>query len=187
MKFITRSICFVLSILCIGALSIVVDGLHDNVKKSDAIVILGNKVDINGIPSATLKSRLDKGLELYNTDISHLIIVSGGLGKEGFEEAEVMRDYLVAKGVESGSIVVDNDGLDTFMTAQNTKRILLERKLSSVIVVSNYFHISRIRLAFNKTGIDKVYSAHANYFWTGDVRSIPREVIAYIYYLFRKY
>jgi uncharacterized SAM-binding protein YcdF (DUF218 family) len=166
---------------------IVIDGLNDNVQKSDAIVILGNKVETNGIPSPTLASRLEKGLELYKQGTSNLIIVSGGLGVEGFKEGDVMRDYLVARGVPVNSIITDNRGSDTYMTAQNTKKIFDERGLDSALIVSNYFHISRVRLAFKRVGIDPVYSAHGHYFWIGDLRSVPREVLGYVYYFFRKY
>ncbi len=174
-------------ILIIAMAAIVIDGLHDNVQKSDAIVILGNKVELNGTPSPTLASRLEKGAELYKQGVAPLVIVSGGLGREGFKEGDVMRDYLVARGVATEAIIVDNNGLDTYMTAQNTKKIFDEKKLNSALVVSNYFHISRARLALKRVGIDPVYSAHGHYFWIGDVRSVPREVAGYVYYVLRKY
>lgn len=98
-----------------------------------------------------------------------------------------MRGYLIARGVPADAIITDNNGLDTYMTAQNTKKIFDERGLDSVLVVSNYFHISRARLALEKVGIDPVYSAHGHYFWIGDIRSVPREVAGYAYYLLRKY
>ncbi len=171
----------------LSAVTIVVDGLIDDVQKSDVIVILGNKVELDGTPSPTLQSRLEKGLELYEKQMAPLIIVSGGLGKEGYQEAEVMQEYLVSRGVPKDVVIADNEGFDTFLTAQNTKNILRERSLTSVLVVSNYFHISRTVLAFKKSGIDTIRSAHAHYFWIGDMRSIPREVVGYIYYFFRKY
>lgn len=186
LKITTVSILFLI-LGFIGSIAIVFDGLTDDIQKSDAIVILGNKVEIDGTPSPTLQSRLEKGLELYEKHLAPLVIVSGGLGKEGFEEAEVMQRYLISHGIRKKMIIVDNQGLDTYLTAQNTKNILKERDLTSVIVVTNYFHISRTKLAFKKSGITTIYSVHANYFWIGDVKSIPRELIGYVYYFFRKY
>ncbi len=54
----------------IHSVAISIDGLTDNVKKSDCILILGNKVNKDGALSARLQSRLDKGLELYKKELA---------------------------------------------------------------------------------------------------------------------
>lgn len=169
----------------ITAILIVSDGLIDNTNKSDLIVILGNKVELSGLPSLRLQSRLDKGYDLYIQGFAPLILVSGGLGKEGYDEAEVMKNYLINRGVYKDVIITDSMGIDSFNTARNTKQIMTERNLNKVLLISNYYHISRTRLAFKKSGIEKVYSSHARYFEVRDLYSIPREVIGYYYYLFR--
>src|SRR3989344_4744686 len=175
-------------VLFIGtALFIFCDGLIDTARPSDVIVILGNKVELNGTPSPQLRSRLDEGLELYNNKTAPLIIVSGALGKEGDEEADVMYSYLVAHGVPGADIIVDSNGLDTYQTAQNTAVIMRERNLHSAVVVSNYFHIARAVLAFRKMGIENISHAHGIYFSDRDFYSIPREVVGYCYYLIRSY
>lgn len=167
------------------AILIISDGLIDNVKRSDIIVILGNKVELNGLPSERLQSRLNKGYDLYTAGLAPLILVSGGTGKEGYDEAEVMKNYLIDLGIPKEVIITDSNGIDSFNTALNTKQILTEKNLYSVLVVSNYYHISRTKLAFNKSGVEKVYGAHAKYFEIRDLYSLPREVIGYYYYLFR--
>lgn len=186
MKIFIKIVLFIIIFLVSTALLIITDGLIDNKNKSDLIVILGNKVELNGIPSLRLQSRLDKGYDLYMEGFAPLIVVSGGLGKEGYDEANVMKSYLIDRGVSKEAIITDNDGIDSFNTALNTKKILTDRNINSVLVVSNYYHISRIKLAFRKSGIEKVFSAHANYFEIRDLYSIPREVIGYYYYLIRK-
>lgn len=186
MKIYIKIILIVIIFLVSTAILIVSDGLIDNINKSELIVILGNKVELNGVPSLRLKSRLDKGYDLYMKRFAPLILVSGGIGKEGYDEAEVMKNYLINLGIPKEVIITDSKGIDSFNTALNTKQILTERSLNSVLVVSNYYHISRTKLAFKKSGIEKVYGAHANYFEIRDLYSIPREVIGYYYYLFRK-
>lgn len=59
-------------------------GLHDHVQKADAIVILANTVNPDGSMSNRLKGRLDRGLQLYRANFAPLIIVSGGMGAEGY-------------------------------------------------------------------------------------------------------
>src|SRR5215207_9219905 len=78
---------------------IVADGLTDEIERADAAVVLGNTVERDGQPSERLKARLEKAVELYEKNLVGVIIVSGGFGAEGFEEADVMRDYLVSKNI----------------------------------------------------------------------------------------
>jgi vancomycin permeability regulator SanA len=184
-KIIKITISLFIIIFALTVIIIVTDGLIDNVKKSDVIVILGNKVELDGSPSPRLKSRLDKGLELYKKNLAPLVIVSGGTGVEGYDEALTMKNYLINQGIPSENIIQDSAGIDSFNTARNAKKIISEMKLSSALVVSNYYHISRTRLAFNKLGVEKVYSAHADYFETRDFYSIAREVAGYYYHLIR--
>ncbi|MFC6331225.1 YdcF family protein [Paenibacillus septentrionalis] len=164
---------------------IVIDGLNDELKPVDAAVVLGNKVETNGQPSERLKARLDKAAELYDRGYYTFIIVSGGIGKEGFDEAAVMKSYLIDQGIAEDSIIEDNNGYNSYMTAQNTSKIMDELKLDSVMIITQYFHISRTKLAFGKMDMEEVYSAHANIFELRDIYSIIREFPAYYKYLFK--
>ena len=113
--------------------------------------------------------------------------MSGGLGREGFDEAIVMKDYLIAQGIPEANIILDNQGLDTYLSVENASKIMEENHYTSILVISQYFHIPRIKLACKRFGIDSVFSANANYFGLRDIYSIIREVIAYGYYLVRSY
>ena len=164
----------------IHTLYIAADGLNDNIKPADMMVVFGNEVLPTGEPSDRLKARLDKALEIYRKGYSKTIMVSGGVGKEGFDEAEVMKKYLTEHGAGADRILEDNSGTNTFKTAQNAAQL----KPQSVILVSQYFHITRAKLAFQKNGIQQVYSAHADYYELRDVYSIVREFFGYYGYLF---
>ena len=164
---------------------VVIDGLNDELKPVDVAVVLGNKVDANGQPSERLKARLDKSVELYEGGYFTFIIVSGGIGKEGFDEAKVMKSYLIDKGITEDKIIEDSNGYNSFMTAQNTSKIMDELELDSVMIITQYFHITRTKLVFRKMGIEEVYSAHAKIFEFRDIYSIMREFPAYYKYLFK--
>lgn len=164
---------------------VVIDGLNDELKPVDAAVVLGNKVEVNGQPSDRLKARLDKSIELYNEGYYTFIIVSGGIGKEGFDEAKVMKAYLMDNGIAENNIIEDNNGYNSYMTAQNTRIIMDELGLDSVMIISQYFHISRTKLAFRKIGIEETSSAHANIFELRDLYSLIREFPAYYKYLLK--
>ena len=162
---------------------IVADGLNDEIAQADAAVVLGNTVERNGQPSERLNARLEKAVELYEKKLVGKIIVSGGFGIEGFEEADVMRDYLVSRNIPESNIILDRDGYNTYKTAVNTKQIMQSQNMRSVVIVSQYFHITRTRLAFQKAGIENIYAAHADYFELRDVYSILREFTGFYSYL----
>lgn len=164
---------------------ITVDGLNDDLGKSDVAVILGNKVELDGTPSARLEGRLNKAIELYEKGYFDYIIVSGGFGKEGYSEAIVMKEYLVKKGISGESILVDEEGNNSHMTAKNTKKIMDQKGFRTATVISQFYHITRTRLAFNKVGLD-VYSAHSTSYEARDIYSLIREFPAYYKYLMIK-
>lgn len=172
--------------LAVHAAAILWLGLRDDARPADVAVVLGNKVLPSGVPSRPLRARLDRALALYRQQLVPKIIVSGGVGREGFDEAAVMRNYLVAGGVPAEAVIVDSDGYDTRRTALSARRIMAEQGLHSAIVVSQYYHIARTRLAFARTGLGPVYSAHAGVALTlREPYALFREFVAYDYYLLR--
>jgi vancomycin permeability regulator SanA len=167
----------------VHTLYIIADGLNDEIAPADAAVVLGNTVERNGQPSERLKARLEKAVELYEKKLVAKVIVSGGFGAEGFEEADVMRDYLVGRNIPESAIILDRGGANTYKTAVNTREIMTAQNLRSVTIVSQYFHITRTRLAFQKAGIANIYAAHADYFEWRDIYSIIREFTGFYSYL----
>ena len=98
-------------------------GLRSGQQRADIAVILGNKVNEDGTLSERLTQRLACGLALYRSGRVGRLLVSGGLGKEGFWEGNKMREYLRAQGVPDSVIIVDNRGNDTQQTVRNTLRL----------------------------------------------------------------
>lgn len=168
----------VLTLFLGAALILVATGSRDDLAKVDAALVLGNRVEPDGRPSERLKARLDRAAEVYREGWCRLLIVSGGTGKEGHDEAAVMRDYLIAGGIPGEAIVMDPLGVDTFASAQNTVRILDERGLHSVLVISQYFHLPRCRLALRRSGVGEIRQAPARFFEWRDIYSIFRELPA---------
>ena len=177
---------FVLSWFFIHTAIISIDGLFDDAQRADFAVVLGNTVTPQGEPSSRLKGRLDAAMQLYLDKKVRYILVSGATGIENKNEALVMKKYLVSNGIPENFILTDLAGKNTFLTAQNSRKIADENNLKSVFVVSQYFHISRCKLAFKKAGFTEVYSVHADYFELRDIYSLVREFLAYYYYFIMK-
>lgn len=164
---------------------IIADGLTDDVRRSDVAVVLGSKVNPDGSPSPRLAARLSKARDLHRDDLVAAIIVSGGIGKEGVPEGSAMKDWLVGQGVPPAAILVDDQGVDTMATARNAAAIMQANRFDSAVVVTQYFHISRTRLAFAKNDLPDVGSAHPDYFEMRDLYSIAREIPGYASYLLK--
>jgi vancomycin permeability regulator SanA len=162
------------------------DGFSDERPAGKAVVVvLGNKVNEDGSPSPRLAARLDKALELYQSGDAEKIILSGGLGKEGHPEGTVMKAYLEQKGIPSAALIADDRGNTTWMTAENVRGILAGQD-PEMLVVSQYYHLSRSKMALRRMGFTQVRGVHADFQWEWrDVRSVIREFPGYYCYLIR--
>ena len=177
--------------LALGCGIIAWAGCQDDLRPADAAVILGNRVWPDGRPSPALAARLDEGLVIWRAHRVRALIVSGGveaggrLGGAG-DEARVMRAYLLAHGVPDTAIIADPFGDNTELTGRNTAAILRARGWTSVIAVSQFYHVPRTRLALRRAGLTDVRGAHARYLTWKDVFALPREVVAWpVYWLGR--
>jgi vancomycin permeability regulator SanA len=156
----------------------ILDGITDKGETADIALILGNKVNEDGTLSRGLAHRMQCGLELYRAGHFKKIIVSGGKGKEGHFEGDKMREFLLQNGVPDSIILVDNDGFNTRASVKNT--LLLREKLhfNSVLVVSQYFHLTRSKMLFRGSGL-QISSASPRFFEIRDVYSLIREFAAF--------
>jgi vancomycin permeability regulator SanA len=156
-----------------------IDGIKNNYQVADVAVILGNKVNRDGTISNRLKSRLDCGLQLYKNKFISKIIVSGGYGKEGYFEGDKMREYLVNTGVPDSNIIIDNKGNNTIQSVRNTKQLQQKYGFKSIIIVSQFYHISRTKMLFKKLGFNRIFSASPAYYEWRDIYSLFREYFAF--------
>lgn len=175
-----------LAAFLIACAAIALSGLNDRLGRADVAVILGNKVEDDGRASTRLAVRLDEAVALYRQGWFRHVIVSGAVGPNGYDEPRVMKAYLVRRGVPAEAVIMDSKGANTRLTAENSALIMKAHGFRSALVVSQYFHIPRCRLAFAQAGIAPVYGAHARFFSPRDLYSIPREVAGYAVYWLRR-
>ncbi|MGV3623705.1 MAG: YdcF family protein [Archangium sp.] len=122
------------------------EGVVDDAAPSDAIVVLGARVQPDGSPSPTLKARAEHAAELFNNGLAPKLIFSGGVGDFGKSEASVARDVVVKLGVPSEACVLEEDSHSTKQNAQFTARLLPRN--SSVIIVTDPSHLPRAKRLF---------------------------------------
>lgn len=163
----------------VHTLLIIWDGLHDRRQRADIAVVLGNKVNADGTLSERLTQRLACGLALYRSGRVPRLLVSGGLGKEGFYEGTKMREYLLAHGVPDSVVTVDNHGDNTQQTIRNALALRPQLHFGSILVVSQFYHISRTKMLFRQAGFSAVNGVSPMYFEWRDFYSLLREFGAY--------
>ena len=120
----------------------------------DAIVVLG-AAQYNGRPSPVLRARLDHALELYRDRLSPLILVTGGVGRgDTTSEALAGRRYLISHGVPADVVVAQSEGRTTMASMTAVAAWLHARGLRRALLVSDPFHMFRLRLEARRTALD---------------------------------
>ena len=125
----------------------------DETRPVDAIVVLGT-AQFNGRPGPVLRARLDRALAVYEAGMAPLIVVTGGKQQgDQFTEAQAGRDYLVEQGVPTEAILLENRGQDSWQSMQSVAALLEYRQLSRVLLVSDGFHLFRLKKMAHDLGL----------------------------------
>jgi uncharacterized SAM-binding protein YcdF (DUF218 family) len=133
---------------------VLVASQQDQRRPVDAIVVLG-AAQYNGHPSPVLRARLDHALGLYREGLAPLVVVTGGVGRgDTTSEAMVGRRYLVAHGLPPEAVVARGVGHTTMASMNAVARWLRARGLRRVLLVSDPFHMFRLRLEARRIAIE---------------------------------
>jgi uncharacterized SAM-binding protein YcdF (DUF218 family) len=126
----------------------------DQRRPVDVIVVLG-AAQYNGRPSPVLKARLDHALGLYRDGVAPLIVVTGGVGRgDTLSEAIVGRRYLLAHEVPAEAVVAEPEGRTTAASMTAVAAWTRTRGLRRVLLVSDPFHMFRLRLEARRTALE---------------------------------
>ncbi|HWB99590.1 MAG TPA: YdcF family protein [Bryobacteraceae bacterium] len=125
----------------------------EEAQPADVILVLG-AAEYRGRPSPVLRARLDHALELYRQKLAPRIMTTGGAGGDPvFTEGTVGQSYLISHGVPSEMIIVEREGDSTVYSTSAAAEILNRMGLRSVIVVSDGYHIFRVKKMLQAHGI----------------------------------
>lgn len=151
-----------MSIYTVALVMVLVVSQRDQRRAVDAIVVLG-AAQYNGRPSPVLRARLDHALRLYNEGYAPRIVVTGGVGRgDTTSEAIVGRHYLLARDVLPSDVVVQPQGRSTQASVTAVAHWLEAEGLHSVILVSDPFHMFRLRLEARRTNLEAYTSPTAS-------------------------
>ncbi|HSP66406.1 MAG TPA: YdcF family protein [Bryobacteraceae bacterium] len=130
----------------------------DEAQAADVIVVLG-AAEYRGRPSPVLEARLNHALFLYLRNLAPRILTTGGAGGDpSFTEGGVAQAYLSRHGVPSEAILVESEGESTVHSIAAAAEIMRRMNLRSCIVVSDGYHIYRVKKLLENQGM-KVFGS----------------------------
>ena len=150
--------------------------------KAECGVVFGAAVWQDNIASHAMYDRVLAGVELFKDGKVNCLILSGGPSAMGDHETDVMKELTLYKGVPVEVLRLDYKGINTLATLKN-----LPKDVASFVMISNDFHLARIRMLSWRLDLNTVGS-HAAPYRNGRYFREPffafREVIANIFYFF---
>jgi uncharacterized SAM-binding protein YcdF (DUF218 family) len=136
----------------ISAGAVMVWSGRDEARPANAIVVLG-AAQYAGRPSPVLKARLDHALNLWQKHLGQLLIVTGGTGAgDTTSEAAVGRTYAIKHGVPDTVILMETEGRTTSESMRAVAAMLEARGLQTALLVSDPFHMLRLRILARRFG-----------------------------------
>ena len=125
---------------------------RDEARPVDVIIIMG-AAEYRGHPSPVYKLRLDHAADLYERHLAPFIMTTGGPGGDpSFTEGGVGRSYLIDRGIPPESIIVEDEGESTAYSLSAASEILRRMGLRSCIIVSDGYHLFRVKRILQQKG-----------------------------------
>jgi uncharacterized SAM-binding protein YcdF (DUF218 family) len=159
-----------------SATSVMIWGARDKARESDAIVVLGAAQYV-GRPSPVLRARLDHALDLWQRGLAPTLIFTGGMGVgDTTSEAAVSRNYALQHGVPDTAILTENEGRTTRESLAAVSAIMRARQMRTAILVSDPFHMLRLRILSSQYGVD----AYTSPTKTSPISANKAQALAYV-------
>ena len=160
-------------------------GKTDYVRHVQTTVVLGAEVHPDGHASVSLRDRVRTAAQLYRAGLTDRLLMSGARGTtEPVNETAVMRTLAIGFGVPASAIDVDPNGVNTEASARDTVPVLRAAGDRRVAVVSDFFHLPRVKLAYQRLGFDVTTVPSRAHRIPQTTRLVVREIPAFwVYYL----
>lgn len=124
----------------------------------DYVVVLGSQIHSQE-PGAILKCRLDKAAEYAAENPDTYMILSGGQEKRKTDtEAQVMKRYLIEKGVPEEQLLLEERSTSTVENLAFSKMLMKEQGQGARVgILTSNFHLYRAQKIAKKMGLEHVW------------------------------
>jgi uncharacterized SAM-binding protein YcdF (DUF218 family) len=151
-RILTFAVVVTFALWVVSAAAVLIWSSRDEARPAQAIVVLG-AAQYAGRPSPVLRARLDHALDLWNRHLASILILTGGTGLgDTTSEAAVGRTYARKRGVPDSAILVESEGRTTSESMRAVAGMLEVRGLQSALLVSDPFHMLRLRILARRFG-----------------------------------
>jgi hypothetical protein len=99
----------------VAAIGFVVEGIQPPLERSDAIIVISGDENL---------ARHREGIRLWRDEWAPILIFSGAAREGPISNAADMRRRALAEGVPQSSILLDEQGADTYGNALQTRRLM---------------------------------------------------------------
>lgn len=149
---------------------------------AEAIVVLGGATKSAYAPRTTVDlneagDRVVYAAQLYRQEKAPLIVASGGRidwSGGGTPESQDIATLLTFMGVKSEDILQDPTSLNTYQNAVNVKKILLERNINRILLVTSAMHMPRSLAIFKHQDIETIAAPTDFLVTQGELESIGK-------------
>ena len=134
----------------------------EHMPSADAIVVLGGHTANNranwfeSLDGAPTRTRIQRGLELYEAQRAPLIVVSGAALDRGTSEAQLMARYLRQHDVPEEAIMLEQNSFTTKENALFSAELLQSKNIERILLVTSALHMPRSMAAFEKEGLELI-------------------------------
>lgn len=139
--------------LAVTFVQVVVASRRDDAAHADAIVVLG-AAQYDCRPSPVFEHRLDHARALRERGVARTVVVTGGK-RDGDRctEAQAGADHLRAGGVPDRDLLLEVQGRNSWESLAAAARILRQRGMVDVVLVTDGYHALRVRAIADELGL----------------------------------
>ncbi len=178
-------VALVLFLLALGALVIAEKTVPAPGGDNGFMLVLGAQVYETGEPSKQLLARLETALAYRNAHPDVIIITCGGQGdNEPAAEGDVMRSWLIDRGVPEDRVFAESASVNTKDNIARARAFIADENESIIVVTSDY-HLPRALAIARDAGL-KVCGLGAPTLPEWWIKNHFREVLAWGKYFLMK-
>ncbi|MBQ8183731.1 MAG: YdcF family protein [Clostridia bacterium] len=119
-------------------------------KKVDCVMVLGAGVWDDG-PSHLLEERLNRGIEVYKSQATDRLLMSGDHGRIEYDEVNVMKSFAIDGGAVPNEVFMDHAGFSTYESMYRARDVF---DVESLIIVTQEYHLYRAIYDARKLGLE---------------------------------